>query len=284
MKLTITLTNLQCQDKTLQWDIKDSTIATRWANMLKTTPRQNENYHSAFDWYTVGYTQEHLDKIVSNMSAICNKLNLTKGFDIPNSWFENLTRESLNQLHLKFHSMAEDIPSDKDIDQLNYIVHNAEACMSNMYWKQKFGNLVANFNVFDCEELSESDFLEFNNYSIEPGALILSYATIGKNLYHCYIDNDLELIQNQMVRPKVTLTPAVNCYITGTNASHQPVQYYKWCDDNNIFDKYGYDCRNPMHTGGHCVIGTPIDWNADSLTQWLLDSTDVHVRHWALED
>ena len=284
MKLTVTLHNDLGEPKILQWQIADSNIAARWANMLKVTPRRDQNYHSPFDWYTVGYTQEHLDKIVAKMATICNKLNLTKEFDIPSSWFENLTRESLNQLHLKFHTMAEDVPSHKDVDQLNYIVHNAEACMSNMQWKQKFGNLVMNFNVFDSDELTDAEYLEFNNYMVTPGALILSYDTIGKNLYHCHMDNDLELVKNQMVRPKLTLTPAINCYITGSEDNRQPAKYHKWCTDNNVLALYGYDSHSPLHSGGCCVIGTPVNWNADDLTEWLLSSTEVHAHHWELQD
>jgi hypothetical protein len=284
MKLSVTLQNNLSETKILQWNIGNSNLAIRWANMLKNKPRRNEYYHSEFDWYMAGYTQEHFDKIVNRMSNICKKLNLTKGFDIPSSWFENLTRESLNQLHLKFHSMAEDMPSDDEINQLNYIVHTAESCMSNIHWKQKFSNLIMNFNVFDCEDLVESDYLEFTNYSVGPGTLILSYATIGKNLFHCHMDNDLELVKNHMVRPKLTLTPAVNCYIGGSEDRRQPARYYKWCDDNNILDQFGYDCHAPLHSGGHCIIGVPIDWDADTLTEWLVDSESIRVQYWELQD
>jgi hypothetical protein len=284
MKLTVTLQNKQKENKILQWTLKDSVIATRWANLVKSTPRQNQNYHSDFDWWMAGYTQEHFDKIVAQMTAICVRLNAEKGFDIPVDWFQNLTRDSLNGLHLKFHELAENTPNDPDINQLNYIVHNAESCLSNIKWNKKFSSLIFNLNVLASEPLLPKDYLQFDQYNIAPGSLILGYDTIGKNLFHCYVDNDIDLIQHSMVRPKLTLTSAVNCYISGMSESREPARYHKWCEDNDILNNYGYDSRNPLHSGGCCVIGTPIDWNGEELTEWLLNSLGVHVHHWAIED
>jgi hypothetical protein len=284
MKLAITLHNNLGQTKILQWIIRDSNLATRWAALIKNNPRQNEHYHSEFDWYTAGHTQSHFDKIVSNMATICKKLNADKGFNIPGHWFENVTRESLNQLHLEFHKLAERSPDDSDVNQLNYIVHNAESCLANIKWGKKFSNLIVNFNVFANMPLLPEDYLEFDTYSIEPGMLILGYDTIGKSLFHCYNDNDIDLIKQQMIRPKLTLSPATNCYIAGQFEEMEPGQYYKWCDDNNILGKYGYNCRDPLHTGGYCVIGTPINWDADVLTEWMVSGQSIRVQHWELQD
>lgn len=284
MKLTITLCNKHNENKILQWSIMDTNIATRWAKLVKSTPRHNDNYHSDFDWWMAGYTQEHFDKIVNSMATICARLNAEKNFNIPPEWFENVNRESLNQLHLKFHELAETIPNDPEINQLNYIVHNAESCLLNMQCNQKFSNLILNLNVFAQETLTESDYLEFDAYSVTPGSLLLSYDTIGKNLYHCYRDNDIDLIRTGMVRPKLNLTSAISCYISGSIDNREPARYYNWCQDNDILSKYGYDCHLPLHTGGCCVIGTPIDWDSDTLTEWLLSSTDVHVHQWIIED
>jgi hypothetical protein len=284
MKLTITLQNDQNENKILQWTLKDSSIACRWAKLVKSTPRQNENYHSGFDWWMAGYTQEHFDKIVASMATICARLNSEKGFDIPPEWFNNVNRESLNRLHLKFHELAENIANDPAINQLNYIVHNAESCLLNIHWKQKFSNLILNLNVFAQEPLTADDYLEFTEYSVAPGTLMLSYDTIGKNLYHCYKDNDIDLIRGGMVRPKLNLTSAIGCYIGGSIDLREPARYHKWCDDNDILGNYGYDSRSPLHSGGCCVIGESQDWDADGLTEWLLDSSGVHVHHWILED
>ena len=283
MKLTVTLRSTS-ETKTLQWRIGDSNLAQRWANLVKTSPRQNQNYHSDFDWWMAGYTQEHLNKIVKQMATICAKLNAEKGFDIPPDWFLNVNRDTLNKLHLEFHELAERTPNDSAINQLNYIVHNAESCLLNMQWKQKFSNLILNLNVFAQEPLTAEDYLEFTEYSIAPGSLMLSYDTIGKNLYHCYKDNDVALISAGMIRPKLALTSAISCYIGGSIDRREPARYFKWCSDNDILGKYGYDCHAPLHSGGHCVIGTPDDWNADELTEWLLNSDGVQVQHWSFED
>lgn len=283
MKLAITLRNNLDETKTLQWTIGTSRLAVRWANLLKNTPRHNNNYHSEFDWWMAGYSQQHFDKIVSTMATVCAQLNADKGFAIPAEWFENVTRDSLNQLHLEFHELAERTPNDSDVNQLNYIVHNAESCLSNMQWNKKFSNLIVNFNVFAQEPLQPDDYVEFDHYSVPPGSLILGYDTIGKNLFHCYTDRDLDLISKNMVRPKITLTSAVNCYINGLLETQEPQNYYKWCDDNRILD-HGYNCRQPLHSGAQCVIGEPLDWDAEGLTEWLLGGGGVHVHHWCLED
>lgn len=275
----------QDESKTFEWEITKDPLAQKWLDILRNCPRATEDYNSDYDWWSVGHTEEHFNTIKERMKTVSSKLNAENGFEIPLEWYENLNRENLNRLHKKFHEIAENLSMPNlDVNMLNYTVHVAESCLTNISNQTRTGYFVYFYNTFANIPLTEEDYQSFNCYNVKPGQLVLSYSTIGKNLYHCYVDNDMTIIKSRMVRPKQTLTSSTSLYINGQYQPNEPAGFYKWCQDNQI-DQYGYDYTAPEHTGGQCIIGNPVGvWDEDSLINWVLNSDRVKVRRWSLID
>lgn len=115
--------------------------------------------------------------------------------------------------------------------------------------------------------------------------LTASYCTIGKDLYICQSDNDIELVKKGMVAPKLDMTSEFNINKSNRNASerktfnyrHQLERTYdvvKWVIDNDLMDYI--DLRDRKHFyPNQCVLGFATE-NISSqefdtlLSQWKL--------------
>ena len=81
----------------------------------------------------------------------------------------------------------------------------------------------------------------FNYQDIEFGDLVLGYHTIGKNLWDCFKENDLNVVRNGLVRPQKTISSEVilNFYkdlkVIDTISSRQE-RMKQWLESNNLME------------------------------------------------
>ena len=73
----------------------------------------------------------------------------------------------------------------------------------------------------------------------QNGDLILGYATTGKNLRICHMDNDTQLVRDGMVRPQIDITTETRSMflahqITEQNLALQRNQMQAWIKHNNL--------------------------------------------------
>ena len=281
-RLKITFKNTQDQTKTLEWTVREHLVTNKWLRLLykiKTGPE----FGGSNDWFSVGYSQEHLDKYFDQIKEICSQINQSEGIKIPVEWLETISVENLNQLHLLFHQLAEEKWLNDDdtqsVDQLNYLVHKIESTMRNIQSKRRNGVGVIGFNIGNHVDLTPEDRTCFDSYTVESGTLRVGYTTIGKSLYDCFLNKDLAVLEQNMVRPKMTLGAEVYLNL-GDKSVSSPNPFYAWCDQNNIKEKYGLDCRDPMHSPGECVLADPVDWTEQEMMDWVISSDQVWVDHW----
>lgn len=95
--------------------------------------------------------------------------------------------------------------------------------------------------------------------------LSVSYCTIGKDLYTCQSDNDIELVKKGMVAPKLDMTSEFNINKSNRNASERKIFNYqhqlertynvvKWVIDNDLMDYI--DITDIKHFyPSQCVLG-----------------------------
>ena len=282
MNFIIILENNLGERQQLSWELLDNPLIRRWVNLMNA--HRAETFHSQWDWWALGYSQEHLDNVWAEMRTLVALINNKDNAGVSDSLIESCTRENLNALHKQFHLLAENNNPSKEIHRLNYLVHIAENCIGNLASKTDFGFMVNRFNNYHNEPLAEDDYQYFDSYVVRPGDLAMSYSTIGKNLRNCAQDNDLEVIKQGMVRPKITLTSEIYAMFGTANNTYQSSEtvkskYFKWCDDNNI-ESYGYNCRDPIHTGGYCILGRMTDFDHREFTNWAITSDSVIVVDW----
>lgn len=287
MNFIVTLENSAGERKQLSWNLRNSPLAKKWINLMQSNKVEPPN--SRYDWINVGYLPKHLNAIWEEMITIVQKLNRDHSANIDNTLLSAPCQENLNKLHQKFHLLAEgNNNAANEISRLNYLVHIAENCSKNIRLNTDSGYMILKFNIFHTDLLEPEDFNEFNEYDEQVGDLAMGYSTIGKNLFHCYIDNDIAVIEQGLVRPKITLSSEVRI-TTGTasiknlqTGSQRRDSYYNWCDTNQIKEKYGYDCRDPKHSGGQFIIGKPSNFDPAELNEWAINNKHVKVAGWQI--
>lgn len=268
------------------WQVRDHKLAKQWVEILKSFEPER-GYSSDFDWISVGNTAEHLNYIIDKMRVISENLVAEKNLDIPVHLYNNLTRDSLNILHMKFHELAEDLQplSDSGLDWLNRVVHRAEMCIANIKNKSAGAFITLQLNAFKRIPIVDEDRSLFDSSILTPGLLVAGYSTIGKNLYSAYVDNDISLLENQMVRPKLDMSSEVRIVVTNQtiNRTSNFNDYFKWCDSNKVLEKYGYDCRAAIHVPYELVLADPVEYDNTKLNDFLVSSDlgdSAKVKHW----
>lgn len=275
--------------RNLTFRLNDNPVTHKWIKLI--TDNKVADCASRYDWVAAGYSVEHLTAVWEDMSTVVKMLNAKKLASINEMFLKEMTQTNLNELHQIFHVEHEKVSvgseGDPYLSKLNYDVHIAELCMSNIKRKTRLGYLVTRFNQFEYIDLVASDYQYFNNYGIYPGDLNISFGTLGKNLFHCAMDNDISVIENGLVRPKITLNSEIQIVVGQVeNKAGQSERiknmYYAWCNNNQVLEKYGYDCQLPLHTGGNCTIGTA-NFDPAELNDWLIANRDIKFVSWQFD-
>lgn len=223
--------------------------------------------------------------ILNQLNYNCNIVN-TEGvvtiMNVPES-YEDCTREFLNDLHKTFHENYEQfcfhsvIPGSvvssntsntcDALLNLNNLIHTLDDIVEH---DTHFNMIKMNFeNDHLYERDFSADLYPYFNYSMGViGDLRLGYATLGKTLHACYLENDMNVIKEKMVRPQIVITSEVYLIFDNTTEEYQKTTgaqlYQIWCRDNNVY-AYGYDPLDPQHKyTGRPLLGklnTDVDIN-----------------------
>lgn len=113
----------------------------------------------------------------------------------------------LNDLHRDFHANVE--PSNsvmEDMAAVNTQIHLVESVAHiqsapSYRWTPKFGAYQYNKNMHYQIPLEDSDYQYFKES--EYSKLMMGYNTVGKNIGHCAMDNDIDTVKQYMVRPQL---------------------------------------------------------------------------------
>jgi len=142
-------------------------------------------------------------------------------------------QKTLNHLHERFHEISEEISSyetpnklqlqNSPLTRLNVDIHTLEHLLGQQ--NKGDNNDSSNNCCFYMDGSSKWDRQlapltqedrETFNYMPLHGDMIMGYHTVGKNLMHCWQDNDIELVKKGMVRPQLYLATEVICVFQPT--------------------------------------------------------------------
>mgnify|MGYP001157111004 CR=1 FL=1 len=224
--------------------------------------------------------QDTLDEINYHCDIINTEGILTIPY-IPKS-IENCTQEFLNQLHKTFHAYTEEaiilesksdeefkiLPTRESLLIVNDLIHELDHLEIDE--GTSFNMVKMNFeNDHEYEQYFSEDLYQYFNYSWGVmGDLRLGYATLGKTLHACYVENDMNVIKEKMVRPQIRITSEVYLIFDKSTEEYQKTTgaqlYQKWCKNNNVYE-YGYDPHDLQHKyTGRPLLGklnTEVDIN-----------------------
>jgi hypothetical protein len=166
--------------------------------------------------------------------------------EILSYWKEPVTQDVMNALHQYFHSSVEHAPvanekTKEALGNLNLVIHKWEMT--------QHGNISCVFYRLNSE-IRQPLPIELRKYwSIEqqpPGSLTLGYYTIGKELWSCYMNNDMEVVKAKMVQPQMYVPTQVIFDFNPTSLRQSWKQFDQWCTINNTI-KYGVHSAMPIH-------------------------------------
>jgi len=240
---------------TLRYKIYDTPIANIWKEVTKNVLSQKDCSIYPFFWkHTFGSDDEFLkiwDKMYENVQrwnsgeTFVDPKKIVMPKDVPSKNLEKV----LNYLHEEFHKFEEMYApnhprrkGDYDIMQvLNKDIHTLEH-----HARRDDAVKCGFFNYSPQCSRSGNDRKpipahQINNWTskILHGSLHLGYNTIGKTLWHCVQDNDIELVKQKMTRPQngISNETILNFLPEGKmydNTSNDKQKIIDWVRDNKL--------------------------------------------------
>lgn len=236
----------------LVFDIKQSLVSEIWSKVIihyiESGHEKPMGFQHCNAWLTPDNILEHHNLIQQSISIIQARL---PNYSLP--WVRkvehitqdlDITRNVLNKLHQQFHIFEESkpeldqllFPFGREIrrqvyaafNQLNHSVHALEALVNSglettyLVWHQE-ADMNDSYNIDITSEVRGC--WESNAITQQPGALYVGYSTIGKNILHAYMDNDIQLVKQGLLRPQQFIDSEVILHI----------DYYSFVSQQTIF-------------------------------------------------
>ena len=315
-----TSSGLYPNEVNLTWNIWDNELTDAWATVIRrklsqeTITPQDYSAHSSFPACQDKY------KVFSN---ICRNVEIAKKARPELEWPTDINvidQDKLNYLHERFHESQEFFLSDLEIkktltidlekvrsafNEINHDIHTLENIIEFQARDEKSKTdrqnyHVINFGLYDgklrlpvTENMRKEFWRERELPEYKPAQLWLGYATVGKNLLHCVINDDPEVVRDDMLRPQIdiggeTLAIIYNGDYTTSRNEHD-ARHANWQRQLEDFmarhDLYQYVNHNsPEHFyGKQPSLGVCADehnsWTEDDyyrlFTEYKLDSVEL---------
>lgn len=262
----------------LKWRLVDSPVAATWSEIIEKYYNEGITRFEQ-NLLELNINDPNIWDVSNNWNIILDNSRYLDSVDYPhkelfdikpeNNIFSAHNNELLNEVHKKFHYISERLmettknyPPDKPygfdfntvttkLSEINIAVHRIEHVQHNALDGKT--NSIPNNSGFVNVKLPQSHKHEieisnelktwFNHYDpkliTRPGDLWLSYATVGKNLWGCYNDNDVLLVKEKGVRPQRYVK---NYYAISfgarekVNVVDRIVNILQWSIKNNLLD------------------------------------------------
>lgn len=240
----------------VKFELYENIVTDTWQSLLLLGKKRN---------LPLSYTSKQLssgslEETVNKLSDLIDTIKHEHNFDLPQwSGFKDGTynQEELNRLHEEFHrqedtlNRSEKKPISTEVENLlkemNVLIHEIEF-MGRETESYNF-RVVANFDYKSFYNPPPvpitSDMLKYyaptdvteKNLNSAP-TIMLGYATIGKDLFACYNDDDHALIRNGLVSPQRDIRTEFIVF-SGSNMAqekydHLLVKLQEWIEKNNL--------------------------------------------------
>ena len=278
----------------LVWQLNDLPLTHKWVNVYKNKMQRIFNsrktkkhfkYTTVYDLYT--HTTE--ERILESYRVMNQKIDYVNCSKYTNSLISNNLKldennlswveiDKLNRLHEDFETIMKDITDRRNAKEL----HIPEDEWKELWLALQSINLIVHYNekitgsipeylarvepfyftALKWEETANSEVMlepvDYKDFTLEedPGDLWLDFGTVGKDLFHCFCTNDIELVQQQMVSAQWELKPWVS-YMwskrTAEEAKRFADQYRAWIETNNLAQYI--NINDPKYTPGRHRLG-----------------------------
>jgi hypothetical protein len=191
----------------------DSNLTKRWVDVTN----ENQNRKDKFLTFTLtNTTYKNIDRVRQQLTDCINRIN--KVYDDPLPLYsdvEELDETHLNYLHEQFEKYGERIleisineefnwsrEMHEDFLQLNEIIHLYEDVIKSK--KAHFPNMALLYDYYPQEihcPILETDKIWLTS-QLKWGEVYLGYNTLGKDWLKVHVDNDIEVIERNQIKPQ----------------------------------------------------------------------------------
>lgn len=272
----IDFSNERGNKETLRYQIADTPVSRIWLERVRWHLALPNCHVFGNQWAMTYPSLEKIQNLWRLMKQLVDEANSGKYIqvdyiDMPPEYDPDRdNRQLLNYLHFEFHRFEEMLAGTPvvydPLQQLNVEIHKLEAMLEKVH-DSKTAMLCCSFFLHgnryqsptggDFEvPIEDPSLYQYWNYDDAFGDLLLGYHTVGKNLQHCWNDNDQELIRRNFIRPQTTISCEVmmnfrsgDRILGGCERTVESI--HQWVRDNNL-DQY-IDLSRPEHN----IAGNP---------------------------
>jgi len=263
----------------LTWKLLENDTAKDFANITKLVSNSTSR---VLDWnhYHTGGSQT-LPTLVDQLNIDIDSYPLHEDFKINLLSSKEDLYDKTNKIHYAFEKLlVESDPTalQKEIlERLNKLVHEIEHNISNY-----FDNTSDDEHFIVCrhtcdqsstmyKKLTDDDYNRFK-FQNETGDLFLDFFTVGKDLGHAFMSNDLDLVKNKEIKQQEYITASVQISVLNEDSlgtynpeieNQQQLLFEDWCTKNNV-ESYGYNYKEPKYNLGRCQLGSLVNETYDS--------------------
>lgn len=245
------------QSQHLTYKLTDGIVTELWSGIIKDYFISKLTQFTSRDLEINAFDPDILS-VQKNWKVILDNCNFLDSIDYPHKELFDIksdsvpTEEALNYLHKRFHYIAEKFHGMPDptkcdftaiarkLSEINTAIHRIEN-------RTMIANAAGGYvNITLRDSYKRSTYIDDDlrryfyhepNIQTRPGDLWLSYGTIGKTLWDCYRDNDVQLVREMGLRPKITITSEHAISFGArvpTNLQDNLLQVVKWLQDNKL--------------------------------------------------
>lgn len=276
---TIRKCNTNTRNVKLTWELLDNSTVKNFVDITKSISNSDSR---VIDWnyYRTGGDQT-VPSLVAQLNNDIESYPLSDDFKISLTSNKEDLYAKTNRIHYAFEKLlVESSPTalqEEILERLNKLVHEIEHNISNYYDNTTD---VEHFIVCrsTCDQssmlykkLTDEDYNRFI-FQTETGDLFLDFFTVGKDLGHAFMSNDIELVKNKEIKQQEFITASVQIGIVSKEqfqkynpeiGDQQQLVYKAWCAKNNV-ESYGYNYNEPKYNLGRCRLGNLINDTYDS--------------------
>lgn len=244
-------------DTPLTYDLVDSPAVDAWRQIMLDC----KEYKADMAFSSKQLPTLSLQELSDKLTQTCDILLTKYGFILP-SWSgvhdDSFDQGELNRLHEQFHRQEDELGrSEKQsnihslefttlLQTLNVTIHRLEARKDKVTYctmsaKYSHANKVPNEKI-RLEITPEIRNCFTRKMHTPPKnckcVMYMGYHTIGKDLWSCFQNNDVELIRSGLVSPQLKISSEVNFFLPGALAGDDEKKMFDkicdWVKENNL--------------------------------------------------
>jgi hypothetical protein len=267
--------------KKMIFQLEENSVVDKFVRLVQSirSGESKVDYESYCMWTPSSFPKNRIIEDLNDSVEYFNKYN---GYGESLKPVITASQEELNALHFEFeHAANRFLPNDllssdhnkaiqklppkcEDIELLAFHLNNINSKIHTLEFAVglKPDQKRAYFSIFLRDLLNDTrsiplDSEEFKLFSLDAkfGDLMLGYGTTGKNLYHIYLNNDVNFFkEGNRQSPQSAITTNVLGWFSNDKNHHEELSYLEAWLLKNFDEKF--DLSDASHSLGYIKLGS----------------------------